>query len=259
MSLRSAVLALAATLLLTACAASGTPAQRTTPEPRPTAPVRTTAGGESLLTCGGGAFAASAMVEGIEPLTPRVDIAGALDELVRSAGMDAPLGLSDGGVQPGEWKVLAEDEGSLTIATGPWGEQGPAARAHVVGLEQHGDGWRAAGWGDCQLRPVLTDAVAWATVRASVADLDPDATAIPVRVTEQECASARDPEPPLREPVVETEESVTVYWTTEPATGAQKCPGNPMADRVVELDEPLGDRTMLDGSTWPATPVTQLR
>jgi hypothetical protein len=126
-----------------------------------------------------------------------------------------------------------------------------------VGLDKQGDRLRVAGWGDCRLRPVLEAGAAWARVSASTAALDPEATSVPVQVTETECTSSRDPEPHLRKPVVvETDETVTVYWTTEEATGGQKCPGNPPAERVVELDGPLGDRAVLDGSTWPATPVT---
>ncbi|WP_019146204.1 hypothetical protein [Aeromicrobium massiliense] len=256
MSLRSAVLALAATMLLTACTASGTPEVRSSPTPRAEAPIRMV-GGESLLTCADHEFPVSAMVDGIEPRTPAADIVKTLDDLVRRAGMDAPLGLSKYGVRPGEWKVLAEDADSLLVATGRWDERGPGGRAHRVGLEKQGDRLRVAGWGDCRLEPVPTDSAGWAMVTASATDLDPDATSVPVRVTEVECASSRDPEAHLHEPVVvETDESVTVYWTAEKPTGPQKCPGNPLADRVIELAEPLGDRTVLDGSTWPATPVT---
>ncbi|TCI99619.1 hypothetical protein [Aeromicrobium sp. IC_218] len=257
MNLRSAAVVLAVATVLGACSASESAEPRATPEPRPTAPVRTV-DGEPLLTCGGHEFPVSAMVDGIESRTPAADIVNALDGLVRSAGMDAPLGLSKDGVRPGEWKVLAEDADSLLVATGRWDERGPGERAHRVGLEKQGDRLRVAGWGDCQPRPVPVDAVAWAMVTASAADLDPDAVSVPVRVTEQECTSSRDPEAHLHEPVVvETDRTVTVYWTTEVVTGPQKCPGNPLADRIIELDEPLGDRTVLDGSTWPAIPVTQ--
>ena len=59
--------------------------------------------------------------------------------------------------------------------------------------------------------------------------------------------------------VMETERAVTVYWTSTRPEGIQRCPGNPVVKRILELRAPLADRPLLDGSTWPPGPVTGLR
>ncbi|GAA1117595.1 hypothetical protein GCM10009582_13530 [Arthrobacter flavus] len=73
-----------------------------------------------------------------------------------------------------------------------------------------------------------------------------------------DCTGARDPAPFLAtEPVVvETEDEVTVYWTSQQIQGGADCPGNPWVERTLQLDQALGDRTLMDGSTWPPAPVT---
>ncbi|MBA3266073.1 MAG: hypothetical protein H0T14_06840 [Nocardioidaceae bacterium] len=90
--------------------------------------------------------------------------------------------------------------------------------------------------------------------------LTPSATKVPVGVTERECTTGRNPDPFLQEPsVVETERAATVYRTTTGPDGDQSCPGNPPVKRLLELREPLADRALLDGSTWPPSPATRAR
>lgn len=85
---------------------------------------------------------------------------------------------------------------------------------------------------------------------------DGDSTRLTAEVSERECASGREPGRFLREPfVVETVDSVTVYWTSEPSTGDQNCQGNPSVERVIELKEPLGTRTVFDGLFYPPRQV----
>jgi len=55
--------------------------------------------------------------------------------------------------------------------------------------------------------------------------------------------------------VVETVDSVTIYWTSEPPSGGQDCQGNPSVERVVKLSEPLDARTVLDGFSYPPREV----
>jgi hypothetical protein len=110
--------------------------------------------------------------------------------------------------------------------------------------------------GSCRLTPVLDQRAKWANLSAPAGGLDRTTTSPTVGVTEIECTSGRDPSAFLNEPyVVETEESVTVYWTSEPPRGAQNCIGNRPVDRTLTLDEPLGERELLDGSVYPPHPV----
>lgn len=59
--------------------------------------------------------------------------------------------------------------------------------------------------------------------------------------------------------MVESEEAVTVYFSSEPVRGGASCRGNPEASYTLELDEPLGDRVLLDGSTYPLRQVRLTR
>ena len=47
--------------------------------------------------------------------------------------------------------------------------------------------------------------------------------------------------------VVETDDEVRIVFASIPLIGDQNCPGNPPAAVTVVLDQPLGDRELLDG------------
>ena len=242
-------------LLLTACGTADSPIggarsqDSETPHPRD-------ADGDPLVTCGGPGFEISAMSGGVQGLVARDEVAAALERLVDEAGIDAPTALQDEHVDEAQWFVLGESDGVLTVATGSWDRAGPGTDAQVVGLEQVADGWDATGWGDCNLAPVSPPGLNWVDVTAQARDLPPSATSVPVWVSERECTSARDPRPFLSNPVVvEDEQDVTVYWTSTQPEGAQDCPGNPRVRRLLRLQAPLGERVLLDGSTWPPSPV----
>jgi hypothetical protein len=138
---------------------------------------------------------------------------------------------------------------------GRWTEQGPTGEgAHILELAREGDAWRAAGWAGCQLSPVLKDGKSWAEVTGYKGDAA--SARLTAQVNERECTSGRDPERFLHEPfLVETSDSVTIYWTSEPPEGARDCQGNPSIDRVVELRQPLGTRVVFDGSSYPPREV----
>lgn len=86
-------------------------------------------------------------------------------------------------------------------------------------------------------------------------------TTIEVAVQEDSCDSGRGPDGRLLEPHVRTtDDAVTVTFFVEPREGddAQTCESHPPATTEIHLDEPLGDRELLDGSTYPArTPVEE--
>lgn len=71
-------------------------------------------------------------------------------------------------------------------------------------------------------------------------------------VTERACASGRSSEGRIVGPEIEVDDtSVTVTFEVRPLPGDQECPGNPATMVEVELDEPLGHRTLLDGGRQP--------
>lgn len=221
---------------------------------------------EVQVSCDGErpAWAPSLMQRGGDPaLGEHDEVVDALERLAAEMPMDAPAALLDAdGIRDGDWILLAreEDRGRevLMVGAGPWSAQGPGKDAEIMGLVREADRWEVNWWGGCSLAPVLQDPRSmWAEVSAPQGGLARDLRTITVEVSEIECTSSRDPSPFLHEPfVVETDEAVTVYWTSTRPVGGQTCPGNPAVERSLELERPLGGRTLLDGSRYPATPIS---
>jgi hypothetical protein len=66
------------------------------------------------------------------------------------------------------------------------------------------------------------------------------------------CASGQPTGDRLQPPAVEEDGArVVITFTARAADGFQNCPSHPPTPYVVELDEPLGTRELLDGSFWP--------
>lgn len=206
------------------------------------------------VSCGGGGegWVPSVMTRGVQGVLTDEEATRIFEDILSDprTGEEASLSLFPDGVDV-EWRVLHEDDNSLTIGLGRWTEQGPSGNGtYTLSLGREGNTWQAEGWGGCQLSPVLKDGHSWAEVTAYTGN--PESTRLTVQVNERDCVSGRDPEPFLHEPfVVETDKSVTIYWTSEPPRGDQNCQGNPSIDRVVELKQPLGTRLVLDGFSYP--------
>jgi hypothetical protein len=219
-------------------------------------------GGEVLVSCGNirPAFAVSAMDDGVSGLADEAEVAAALDGLRARFGIDAPRALQRRSAAEAEWKVLGgdpvDDPQRLLVGVGHWAAATGTTDGQYVVLERTANGWQPSGWGDCNLAPVLGEGASWAEIAAVSGGADPGSSTVEVLVSERECTSARDPSPYLREPVViERDDTVTLYWTSDTPTGDQTCPGNPRVRRSVKLDRPLGTRAILDGSTWPPRPI----
>lgn len=156
-----------------------------------------------------------------------------------------------------EYRVLRDDGDRLTLGVGGWSDTGAGPGATVLGLEREDGAWVWTGGGDCHLQPVLAPGEAWVEVQRATPSPD-DERLLRVRLSERECVSGRDPGPFLQEPsVTETEESVVVSWTADRLPRSATCQGNPSVTRTVRLEEPLGDRAVLDGSTWPPSEIRQ--
>lgn len=81
-------------------------------------------------------------------------------------------------------------------------------------------------------------------------DMTPDATSVPIEVRERECASGRDADGRIVADVTYGSDSITIDVGVRRLGGDQDCPSNPVTSYVVELDQPLGDRTII-GERWP--------
>lgn len=208
------------------------------------------------VTCGGEpGWPPSVMADGVAGLLSEEDARRTFAAILADPGVgeEASMSLFPDGVDALAWRVLSGDEERLTLGLGHWTADGPARDAMVLSLEREEGRWVPGGWGSCRLSTVLPAGRSEVEVLRVVASADRTLT---VRVHERQCTSARDPRSHLHEPeVVETDESVTIVWTSEPMKGGADCPGNPSAERTVELAEPLGDRAVLDGGVYPPRPV----
>lgn len=170
--------------------------------------------------------------------------------------------------------------GGRTIA---FGRVGPDAFAVTLGFDDglihtatSADGWwsmwwpgsaRASGYSAVDARDVVIDSVRDAPVGELVAAVEPAAwwldpnalaptassTTIRALVLEEACASGRTPEGRVDPPAIELDDTtVTVTFAIRHQPGdGQDCQGNAPFPVEFTLPEPLGARTLLDGSEDP--------
>jgi hypothetical protein len=90
----------------------------------------------------------------------------------------------------------------------------------------------------------------WIDSRAAA--LTAASTDIHAIVLELSCASGDSPEGRVEQPAIElTDTTVTVTYAIRRKVGGQDCPSNPPFAVGLKLPEPLGKRTLLDGSETP--------
>ncbi|HAS12093.1 MAG TPA: hypothetical protein DCS55_16490 [Acidimicrobiaceae bacterium] len=77
------------------------------------------------------------------------------------------------------------------------------------------------------------------------ADLDPATSTVPILVNERECASGASAEGRIEVTVDYRPDEVAFDVGVRPRGGDQECPSNPTTPYTVELDEPLGDRSIV--------------
>ena len=211
---------------------------------------------DTRVTCGGDAsWPVSAMADGIPNDVDDAEVRTAFGRLNAAAGFDEPRSILEQGADA-PYIVLAVGGGEVTVGVGPWTVEGPDG-AGTVTLERTAEGLRPTSWGDChQLAVVLPEGRSRVAVTAPRGGVDPSATSPQVLVNEVQCASGRDPAPYLGRPLVdEQEDRVLVTMSSEEVVGDATCQGNPSVPVTLELDEPLGDRQLLDAGTWPPTPI----
>ncbi|QCW50096.2 hypothetical protein FE634_06180 [Nocardioides dongxiaopingii] len=205
---------------------------------------------EPLVTCGVGSWPVSVMDGGLPEVAADPEVRAAVEALPAQLGIDSP--------DVSRWIVLAADDDGVTIGTGAWSAaSGPSRRAETVRLTRADDGaLRPAGGGDCRLA-VVTPPGRWQVdLAAPGGGVDPTTDRPVVLATERQCTSGRDPRPYLSDPVVvETADRVVVTLTSRGDDEAHTCEGNPSVPVALDLEQPLGDREVVDGGTWPRTPL----
>jgi hypothetical protein len=169
---------------------------------------------------------------------------------------------------PANWTVLEESADEVVLirelAEAQDNDGGVLYTHELLAVEDIGtgnpggiDGWHMRSSGRCNLRTDLG--------RLGAADvaLDPsalpgeEATSVALLVTERECASGERATGRIE--VLETsptESEVRVVIGVSPVSGVATCQGNPATPFTLELEQPLGSRTLVDASVHPPRPIT---
>jgi hypothetical protein len=122
--------------------------------------------------------------------------------------------------------------------------------------------WKPVGWGECsppRLRIEDKSVLRWAFEPGSYPP-DPKAKKLSILVSEVECSSSRKLDGLIQPEVTYTDSTIEVILTA-PALRGGHC-GAPAPTRYdLELEQPVGDRNVIDLSVYPAaepTPGTSL-
>jgi hypothetical protein len=246
---RPASIALVVLLCVAACVATpGAPTWPVSPEVLPSA---TSAIGDAQLTCGGRAFLAA----GLAASPGAEKAAGPEFDALRAAL--AKFGAEFPGSAGLTWRLAGRDpSGAIFVArTDALGSPGWVSIELDVGT----DGWQPRNMGSCDPNVVLSaefGPATWALDPAFPAPV-PGSTELHVLVWEQACSSSSPATGRMSAPIVEYgATTVTMTIGVRPRGGVQTCPGPPGTPALVELSEPLGSRTLLDGGHVPPAPPT---
>ena len=80
----------------------------------------------------------------------------------------------------------------------------------------------------------------------------PDATELTLLVEERACSSGRKLTEENTDADIEyTEEEIHIVMSGDPLRGAYNCIGNLPAPITVQLEEPIGDRRLVDAGSYP--------
>lgn len=185
---------------------------------------------------GGGTFTPIDIEEGPAPSEAILD---ALHDLRQT--MDGAMLPEDG------WTVVSETDSVTTLVAPQGGHFGFASAT----FEKKDGQWQPAGWGDCTPRLVLLgkSVLRWALTDESHPP-DPEATQLSLLVTEVECSSGRSLEGLIEPDVTYGDERIEVVLTAPGGIGGN-CIGTTPTDYTLQLDEPVGQREVVDLSVYP--------
>ncbi|WP_129784760.1 hypothetical protein [Promicromonospora panici] len=195
------------------------------------------------------------------PVPAAVLTDGATADQLGDEAAAALEGASVPDIEPEQWRVLTETSTEVYLIRElpePRDSDGERRTHELLGAgwvdetEEGGEGWQLLRHGDCALRydlGGLGDAIV-----ALDPDNPPDAASSQVHllITEIECAGGKPADGRVTlERLAQLEDRVELVIGVETPEGDQTCPSNPPTPFTVELDEPLGDRTLLDVAVYP--------
>lgn len=173
------------------------------------------------------------------------------------AALDDLRGTMDGAFLPENGWIEVNSSGSGVTLLAPLRDAYASAT-----FENRGGKWEPRGWGDCVPRLQLAgrSVLRWAFTDASYPPAA-DAKQVEVLVTEVNCSSGRELDDLIEQSVTYREEEIYVILTAPVVSGAQTCQGTMPVKYTLTLEEPPGDRAIVDPSVYPAvepTPRTPL-
>lgn len=149
------------------------------------------------------------------------------------------------------WRLLDRDDDRVTFGAED------AGGLTVVSLRPDGDRWvfsgSVHGCADLMVIPPegWSSAVWWPDPDRELGD----GHVLHVLATDRNCASGMPTADRLRPPTISiADDSIAITFTARPLSGIQTCQGHPPTPYRIELDEPVGDRKLLDGAFWPPRP-----
>lgn len=212
-------------------------------------PVKDEAGESVEYLCQGTPVPASVLTDGATADQLGEEAAAALDG----------AGVPD--IEPEQWRVLTETDTKVYLVRElpePRDSDGEQRTHEVLGIEwvdeteEGGEGWQFYRHGDCALRYDLGDLNGAVVALDPDNPPDPDSSQVHLLVTEFSCASGELADGRVTlERLVEREDRVEIVVGVEPPPGIQTCQSHPPTPFIVELDEPLGSRTLVDAALYP--------
>jgi len=132
----------------------------------------------------------------------------------------------------------------------------PPSELNYVALYRHRKRWVVSTIGGChpEPRPKRFSVGDWTLDRTAPLPT-PGSTEIHALVSEWQCASGKPPGDRVRRPQVADEPGrIVIVARVRPLGGFQTCPGVPPSRYTFELDEPIGERVVVDGMRLPFSP-----
>lgn len=195
---------------------------------------------DPLVTCGETESFVLSVLDGPPDVDPASDA-----PLVVALLTSVPVGVP---VPQAGWRTLHRDD-----ETALFGHFEDPAGALLHSFENTMAGWSLRGTRGCSLSLALPDGVGLMNVGLDPEHpIDPDSVTLHLLVSQSACSSGASGVENMRPPeVIESATEVRIAIAVLLPEGNQTCQGNPTAPITIELQSPIGDRSLLDGMSVP--------